>query len=152
MPKPIKRHDALKPLSRDHHHGLLLSWKIRAGISKGVDAGRIRRYAVWFYENHLIPHFAAEEKFVFPLLGNDHEYSLRAIAEHRRLESLFDSMDTQISLLEQLEKELVAHIRFEERTLFNEIQKLCNETELALLKEEMKEPEIESEWADEFWL
>ena len=100
MPKPIKRHDVLKPLSREHHLCLLLSWKIRTGISKNIDTSRIKRYAVWFYENHLIPHFAAEEKFVFPLLGNEHEMVRQAIAEHRRLESLFNSKDDQISTLQ----------------------------------------------------
>ena len=39
--KPIKRHKALQPLSRDHHHGLLLSWKIRAGFSKNIEPNRI---------------------------------------------------------------------------------------------------------------
>ena len=29
---PIKRHDALKHFSRDHHFGLLLVWKIREGV------------------------------------------------------------------------------------------------------------------------
>ena len=32
--KPQKRHKALQPLSREHHHGLLLSWKIRSGFNK----------------------------------------------------------------------------------------------------------------------
>ena len=35
-PKPQKRHKALQPLSREHHHGLLLSWKIRTGFSKDI--------------------------------------------------------------------------------------------------------------------
>ncbi|CDF79955.1 hypothetical protein BN863_22430 [Formosa agariphila KMM 3901] len=32
--KPLKRHKSLQPLSRDHHHGLLLAWKIRADLRK----------------------------------------------------------------------------------------------------------------------
>ena len=54
---PIKRHKALQPLSRDHHHGLLLSGKIRAGFSKNIEPLRIKNYADWFFKNHLIPHF-----------------------------------------------------------------------------------------------
>jgi len=38
MTTPIKRHNSLQPLSRDHHDGLLLKWKINKGISKGVEA------------------------------------------------------------------------------------------------------------------
>jgi len=63
MTKPIKRHESIQPLSRDHHHGLLLSWKIRSGISKGVDINRIKKYADWFYTNHIKPHFGIEEKY-----------------------------------------------------------------------------------------
>ncbi|WP_241739476.1 hypothetical protein [Aestuariibaculum marinum] len=32
--KPLKRHKALQPLSREHHYGLLLTWKIRTGFKK----------------------------------------------------------------------------------------------------------------------
>ena len=55
--KPQKRHKALQPLSREHHHGLLLSWKIRAGFSENIGPKRIKVYADWFFKNHLIPHF-----------------------------------------------------------------------------------------------
>lgn len=44
MPKPIKRHTALKPLSREHHHGLLLSWKIREGLKRNIEIPRIKKY------------------------------------------------------------------------------------------------------------
>ncbi len=43
MSKPIKRSVALKPLSREHHHGLLLSWKIREGFNRNVEIERIKR-------------------------------------------------------------------------------------------------------------
>ena len=33
-----KRHKALQNLSREHHHGLLLSWKIRTGLNKNIEA------------------------------------------------------------------------------------------------------------------
>jgi len=32
MNQPIKRHVALQPVSREHHYGLLLSWKIRDSL------------------------------------------------------------------------------------------------------------------------
>ena len=35
--KPLKRHAGLVELSRDHHHGLLLSWKIRQGLKKEIE-------------------------------------------------------------------------------------------------------------------
>ena len=50
---PIKRTEVLKPLSHEHHHGLLLCWKIKTGIKKNIDAARIKKYADWFYRSHL---------------------------------------------------------------------------------------------------
>jgi len=43
MSNPIKRNEALKPLSRDHHHGLLLCWKIRQGIKLNIEPERIKK-------------------------------------------------------------------------------------------------------------
>ena len=73
MPKPLKRHEALKPISREHHHGLLLCWKIKTGMSKGVELSRIKGSVDYFYQTHLLPHFAMEEKYIFPILDNGHE-------------------------------------------------------------------------------
>ncbi len=42
--KPQKRHIALQPLSREHHQGLLLSWKIRKGLSRKIEFDRIQNY------------------------------------------------------------------------------------------------------------
>jgi hypothetical protein len=67
MTPPIKRHISLQPLSRDHHDGLLLKWKINQGISKGVDISRIQKYVDWFFKEHLIPHFRIEEDHLFAL-------------------------------------------------------------------------------------
>src|SRR5690606_32827540 len=91
--KPLKRHKALQPFSREHHHGLLLSWKIRSGLSKNIELERIKTYADCFFKNQLVPHFELEEKYIFPLLDSDHELIKRALAEHRRLTRLF--ADTQ---------------------------------------------------------
>lgn len=68
-----KRHKALQNLSREHHHGLLLSWKIRTGFNKNVEVNRIKCYAHWFFKAHLIPHFELEETYIFPILKSDNE-------------------------------------------------------------------------------
>src|SRR5690606_36276296 len=67
--KPIKRDENIQPFSREHHHGLLLSWKIKTGFKKNLELERIKRYTDWFYKNQLLPHFEAEEKYLFPILG-----------------------------------------------------------------------------------
>ncbi|MCB9339025.1 MAG: hemerythrin domain-containing protein [Lewinellaceae bacterium] len=150
--KPIKRHTALQPLSREHHHGLLLSWKIRQGLKLNIEPARIKKYTDWFWENHLQQHFEFEEKFIFPILDEGDKMVKRAKKEHGRLRRLFTSPKQPIEVnLSLIEEELVAHIRFEERILFNEIQKIANEKQLALLEKiHQKMPKTET-WEDEFW-
>lgn len=149
--KPLKRHKALQPLSREHHHGLLLSWKIRSGFSKSIEIERIKTYADWFFEHQLIPHFELEETHIFPLLDAENELIKRALAEHRRIKRLFnDTTDIEKSL-HKIEEELEQHIRFEERILFPEIQKNASEEELALIEDIHDEVGFEDNITDEFW-
>jgi len=149
--KPLKRHKALQPLSREHHHGLLLSWKIRSGFSKNIETKRIKVYADWFFENHLIPHFTLEETHIFTILDEDHELVKRALADHRRLKRLFTNGEDATKNLHKIEEELEQHIRFEERTLFPEIQKAATEEQLALIAEIHHEEGFVDNVEDEFW-
>lgn len=149
---PIKRDESLQPLSREHHHGLLLCWKIRTGYKKEIQESRIQAYAYWFYRNHLIPHFEVEETYVFPVLGNDHSLVKRALGEHRKLRRLFEGLNDESKNLVLIEEMLEAHIRFEERVLFNEIQKVASPAQLEEVGEKHSAHlEVEGEWEDEFW-
>tara|TARA_R110002012_G_scaffold26086_1_gene85387 strand:- start:1000 stop:1464 length:465 start_codon:yes stop_codon:yes gene_type:complete len=152
MKKPIKRHEALKPLSREHHHGLLLCWKIRQGVKKEVEVARIKAYTEWFKIHYLDPHFEVEEEHIFPVLGNDHELVKRALKEHRRLKRLF-SQDTEVEIaLNNIEEELDSHIRFEERVLFNEIQEVASAEQLADIEKHHNGIQFsDDDWQDHFW-
>ncbi|MEZ4855337.1 MAG: hemerythrin domain-containing protein [Gelidibacter sp.] len=150
-PKPQKRHKALQPLSREHHHGLLLSWKIRNGFHKNVAPERIKSYADWFFETHLIPHFEMEETHLFSILETNHDLVKRALSDHRRLKRLFNNEDDITKSLSKIEEELEQHIRFEERILFPEIQKTATETQLAHIEKIHQQAPFEDNLDDEFW-
>lgn len=148
---PIKRDECLKPLSRDHHHGLLLCWKIKTGFSKDVEVQRIKTYADWFYKKYLLPHFETEEKYLFPVLGNENKHIMQALDDHRRITNLFkDTSDIEDSM-KKIPVELEKHIRFEERTLFNEIQNTANPDQLKKICKEITEEKFEENIIDEFW-
>ncbi|MGV9004950.1 hemerythrin domain-containing protein [Flavobacterium sp.] len=149
---PIKRNENLKAISREHHHGLLLSWKIRNGLKKEIEPKRIKKYIDWFYVTHLLPHFELEEKYVFPILDKDHELIKKALSEHRRLNRLFVSKTASMKNLTQIEEELERHIRFEERVLFNEIQMIATEKQLEEIKSIHIEEKFEDNLTDPFWL
>ena len=141
----------MQPLSREHHHGLLLSWKIRTGFSKGTIAPRIKKYADWFFENHLLAHFEIEEKHIFPILGDDHPSVKRALREHRRLKRLFGLTENLEKNLSLIEEELVGHIRFEERVLFNEVQQAATKEQMTDIEKRHNGQLISDDWADKFW-
>ncbi|HSI76628.1 MAG TPA: hemerythrin domain-containing protein [Lunatimonas sp.] len=149
--KPIKRHPALQELSKDHHQGLLLCFKIRQGIKLEVEEERIKKYCDWFWIEHLAPHFSEEEQFIFPVLGNDDALVRRALEEHKHLKTLFQKGQVDYDLLKKIENDLEAHIRFEERVLFNKIQDVATEEELeTIAKNHAGQPSC-AVWEDEFW-
>ncbi len=152
MNQPIKRHKALQPWSREHHQGLLLSWKIKKGFTLNVDPQRIKDYCDWFWEIHLIPHFETEEKYIFPILGEDSHLVEQALDEHRQLRTMFEQKEADTITLSQIETLLNDHIRFEERVLFNAIQEVASKEELKLLEAAHKEGESCEVWTDEFWI
>lgn len=151
MDKPIKRHEVLKTLSREHHHGLLLCWKIRAGIKNNIELSRIKTYADWFYQTYLISHFEMEENYLFTILGEQNKLIKKAISDHRRLNRLFkDDLDHKKSL-SLIEEELERHIRFEERVLFNEIQRNATQEQLLALAQIHSEEKFVDNLTDTFW-
>lgn len=150
--KPIKRDKALHPISHDHHHGLLLCWKIRTGINKNVSPERMKNYTDWFFTEHLIPHFEIEESYLFPILGQDNDLVKKALAEHRRLKRLFTAENDTLKNLSLIEEELEQHIRFEERILLNEIQNNATQEALEILKKNHQDEKFVENTADEFWL
>ncbi|MDC6390466.1 hemerythrin domain-containing protein [Maribacter sp. PR1] len=150
--RPIKRNKALQGVSREHHHGLLLCWKIRTGFSKGISEGRIKKYVDWFYSTHLIPHFKLEEEHIFPILGNQNELVQMALSQHKSLHRLFAETDAPSKSLSLIEEELEKHIRFEERVLFNEIQKVATEKQLEAISKIHTDEKFNDNINDPFWV
>ena len=149
--KPLKRAASLIPLSKDHHQALLLSWKIKTGFAKGVSASRIKTYTDWFYKTHLLPHFEIEEKHIFPILGNENPLIQQALAEHKSLLLLFNDTLAIETSLQQIQVELEKHIRFEERILFNEIQKTATNEELEIIEKSHSDDTFIDNTNDVFW-
>lgn len=154
--RPIQRHQALIPLSKDHHFGLLLAWKIRQGLNNNIEADRISNYVLYFYSEELEPHFKEEEQFLFPLLPASDPLRVQAENEHTRLRSLVNEIAANKSdgaLLPRFADELQSHIRFEERVLFNHLQQMLPGDDLSLrtLTAEIPRKDIDADWYDIFW-
>lgn len=149
--QPIRRAKALVGFSREHHHALLLCWKIKMGLAKNISIHRIDAYLQWFYQNHLLPHFEMEEKYLFPILPEANLNRQTAIAQHRQLTDLITQQDKEVATLVAIQNALNEHIRFEERVLFNEIQNDPNFQHAKLMQEEHHETKFVDNETDAFW-
>ena len=76
------------PLSKEHHDGLLFSWKIKQGLKNGTDAKMISEYVQWFWTNHLQDHFRAEEQVLAPHLPIENELLKKMLEEHDEIEAM----------------------------------------------------------------
>lgn len=148
----LKRHIALQPLSREHHFALLLCWKIRRGLELEVSLDRISKYVVNMYNHQLSQHFDIEENFVFPIVDKEHPGVNRAIYDHRTLKRLILMEEHSSKVLNRIEELLEAHIRFEERTLFPEIQQMASEEQWKIITAAHDHPVSELSWNDQFWV
>jgi hemerythrin-like domain-containing protein len=155
--KPIKRSEELVSLSRDHHDALLLSWKINTGINRSVETVRIVAYVLFFFDNYLNVHFEEEENYLFPLLREDNPERREAEADHRLFREMIlayrttpeISYESLVNFADLLSK----HIRFEERVLFNVIERQASAADLNEVKNKLaSHTNFVTEWHDQFWL
>jgi hemerythrin-like domain-containing protein len=148
--KPIKREEFLKHLSREHHHALLLCWKIRNGIKRDVSIQRMNLYIQWFYANYLKPHIAFEEAYIYPLVPT-YSAIVDLLSEHRQIEELAVNNFSSVQMLNYFGDLLEKHIRFEERILFNELQRIISKSQIEVIQSKIKEEAFIENDADKFW-
>jgi len=126
---PIQRHEALAPLSRDHYTGLVRARRLIRS-SEGDD-GAPRRQAVSDFvdawDEEIAEHFADEERLLLDHLNETDRQ--RLLAEHAQLSMCADEAraarnhdDPGADLTRRIGEMLEAHIRWEERELFNRVQ------------------------------
>lgn len=147
----MEKTEELETFTNEHRHGLMLCWKIRRGISKGISWERMKKYADWFYTTYMTPHFDAEEKYVYPILGMDDPMVKKMLASRRRLDKLFLGDKPLEIALSLGEEKLEQHIRFEERKIFKRIQEEATEEQLEELEKRYIEPVFVENEEDVFW-
>lgn len=154
---PIKRKEALLRFSREHHYGLLLIWKIREGLKKNIAPERISDFILYFFEHDLKSHFQKEEIDLFARIDGNNELVKTALKEHQQLTGMIEELrkdKKNTELITKFSDELDKHIRFEERTLFNEIQNTLSDKDLIELEatHQLKPHDVSDEWEDIFWI
>ena len=123
----MKRHQTLQDLSREHHTAHTLALAARRAATSG-DPRQVLASATACAEvfaTHLEPHFVVEETTLLPAMAEAGEGALveRTLREHAALRELVQRLSgADASDLLGFADLLSAHVRFEERELFEMAQ------------------------------
>jgi hemerythrin-like domain-containing protein len=142
----VKRHPALVALSDDHHHELVQARRLLAAA--GGDAGDRLEAGVAYvgaFFRDTVEHFRREEETVFPLYARqpaaNAELLERVLREHMELHGLARALRAEVAArdvsgetLAELGSLLRAHVRLEERELFEDLQRLVPPPQLDQLE------------------
>jgi hypothetical protein len=122
----VKRSEALKPLSHEHHHALFVA-KV---ICDQEGAGDSKERFLEFWRNESEEHFRVEEEILLPgsgLPGPDQDEEVaRMLSDHlaiRRGAARVTADEASPDEIVELAERLRAHVRFEERELFPRIER-----------------------------
>lgn len=122
----MKRIPELRDLSDDHHTGLVLAQRCKRSTRPGSS---VTPEVVWdevreAFASHLEPHFLIEDRHLLPALEELGEAELagRIREDHRVLRAMCASRDVSRASVERFGERLEAHIRFEERQVFETTQ------------------------------
>jgi hypothetical protein len=132
----MKRSDALRALSDDHHDALVLARACqRAARAEPATRAAAAARAQAAFTAQLEPHFAIEERHLLPALIEIGEAALaeRIRADHAALRTLRDAGLGDAQRLADFGAHLAAHVRFEERQVFEPTQTRLPSTALAAI-------------------
>jgi predicted deacylase len=143
----LRRDPALMALSRDHHAALVQALELRrAREASGSSALRRARAYLAFVDAELRGHFADEEAAVLPAAEAVAPAEVERVrAEHREIERLTAELGDRVAagdvppaLCGELGDLLHDHVRFEERALFESLQRDLDPPALARLGESLR--------------
>jgi tellurite methyltransferase len=140
----MQRHPGLQRLSREHHQALVLARLLETAGTGAADSRddlaavitRVR--ADW--AAHVAPHFAIEERELFPLChgaGSDLGAATETVRQdHAALRSMLAGLTESSSSSDvlALANRLQAHVRFEERVWFPALEAALDQDTLAALE------------------
>lgn len=141
----MKRSDALRPLSEEHHLGLVAARGLRRA---GRGDRPLAEAVAWFmaaWRAEIQPHFRAEEEYLLPAFAQaappDDPLIVRTLVEHVALRRAVHALERaeagDLALAAEIGQALDDHIRFEERVLFPAIEAALAGPRLAELGTEL---------------
>jgi hemerythrin-like domain-containing protein len=134
----MKRDVRLHGLTSDHHHALVLAFRIKDAAGHDALSAELLADARRRFDTELLPHFAIEEEELLPALlaAGRRDLVERTLAEHRQLrQELVAAESGQLGRLSTFGVLLEQHVRFEERELFPACEALAGDEVLTRVAE-----------------
>jgi hypothetical protein len=135
----VKRHPAFQDLSRDHYTALNRSLQVVRAVeghprARPYEHALANFEALWLHDG-LQAHFGEEEHDLLPVLNARSEAAMaeRLLREHAALRDAFAAIVAKTATPEraaQAARDLMAHARWEEETVFEWLQDHLGEAEL----------------------
>lgn len=158
----LHRDQALQPLSRQHHQGLMVSLLLSKGLKKQSATKPMRDFILQFWQDDLLKHFEAEEQALAPIAN---AYATleplisRMLLEHQQILLIINRINNearaeQLDTIKEFADKLEQHIRFEERELFEQIQQTLSAADLEKLQEafhSLVEKDFCDRYPNKFW-
>ena len=138
----MKRHPALLPLSRDHHHALVIARRLRQATDHTAAETVAAVLTHWRSEEKL--HFRVEEELLLPAYAAygdpDHPAVLQMLIDHMLIRRDIGRLTDQppLKLMHDLGALLRSHVELEEREVFPLVEVTIPEAELTELGKRLK--------------
>ncbi|MFB5192740.1 hemerythrin domain-containing protein [Alicyclobacillus fastidiosus] len=131
----LQRHEALKNLSRHHHHALVLAMNLNRAHDPN---DTLKQQVIEFWEQGGNQHFREEEEVLLPIYAKykilqDDKNVIRMLLEHVQIRMLVQRIKTDeanIHVFHELGSILKSHVHLEEQVVFSEIQNTVPEPDL----------------------
>jgi hemerythrin-like domain-containing protein len=139
----VKRHPALVPLSRDHHHALVIAQRLRRATAETATETTGAFLSHWDAEEKL--HFRLEEELLLPAYAAhgecDHPAIIRMLLDHItiRRDAAQLAGTPPLELLHDLGARLADHVQLEEHEVFPLIEATIPESDLQVLGDRMRD-------------
>jgi hemerythrin-like domain-containing protein len=139
----MKRHPALVPLSRDHHHALVIAQRLRRATAETATEAARAFLSHWDAEEKL--HFRLEEELLLPAYAAhgepDHPAIIRMLLDHMliRRDAARLAGTPPLELLHDLGARLADHVQLEEHEVFPLIEATIPESELQALGDRIRD-------------
>jgi hemerythrin-like domain-containing protein len=139
----MKRHPALVPLSRDHHHALVIAQRLRRATAETATETVRAFLSHWDTEEKL--HFRIEEELLLPAYAAhgepDHPAIVRMLLDHILIRRDVARLGgtPPLELLHDFGARLADHVQLEEHEVFPLIEATLPESELQALGDRIRD-------------